>query len=252
MNQVINLLIWLIAFFLFSREHYFPALGFGILGILGIVVSITRFNKNKSLKNQIKEDVFDIKVPGQTKIYRSRKKYLLNSLRVAVFLAVFILIPGSQNFDVFLITIFAAFVLYQIITKLDNEYISFSSEGFTLGDRNFSFIVNWDNISEVDLGSMYNIQCVLINLLDTNLLMESIKLNQNFSKDKAEKMIQKNIDVSRGWIGWDLAIVSEKFSLSPVYFVRLIEKYRSHPDSRKDLQAEDSVSEINNLEKTGS
>ncbi len=252
MNQVIHLLIWLTAFFLFSREQYFAALGFAILGTWRLVRSLIQLSKEKKLKNELKEDVFDIEVSGQTKIYRNQKRYLLNTLRVAIFLALFIFIPGSHNFDILLVTIFAAFILYQIITRLENEYISFSSEGFTLGDRNFSFVVNWDNISEIDLGSMYNIQCVLINLLDTKSLKDSIEPNKNFSKDKAEKMIQRNIDVSRDWIGWDFAIVSEKFGLSPVYFLRLIEKYRSNPDNRKDLQTKESVSEINNLDKTGS
>lgn len=114
-----------------------------------------------------------------------------------------------------------------LLGKIPVGFLRFDSDGFRIGRRNWTVLLPWDEIAEARAGEFNSNAAVF-------LFLRSFDRVRTEPEEFYEKAIQEILS-SEGWIGSHFMILTSNYGISSPVLAEAIERYRSQPEAREEL-----------------
>ena len=119
-----------------------------------------------------------------------------------------------------------------VVGYAGNQYLVFEPEGLRVGNRSWSYLVAWDNVARIAVGSHQGNPALLLFVRDANALIASASGGE---PERARARAAKIVASHRTWTGCDVFQMTDHYGVSPAVMARLVEKYASDPPARAEL-----------------
>lgn len=207
--------------------------GFCTLTFIYFYFSAKKFNK------EINQDIIDIQISGEVKFLIDKRKLYFLGIIFFILGLVFIYADSKSLFaisvSIGLISL-GVFVFFGTLFGLiGNEFLCFEFDGIKFGNRNYSYLVRWENIMNFSTGEYNSNSAIFINLINPEDCSRYLYVH----KGNREKTIKKLFNIfsnNLAFVGCHVLILPQRFSLSTAYVFKVIEKYLQFPESRKELK----------------
>lgn len=110
-------------------------------------------------------------------------------------------------------------------------FLQFEPTGLRLGQHRYSFLVEWDNLSDIAPGNVHGHDLLLLKVRDVDHLGATLQ-PPSTGHERLAKLIRSN----RQWFDADVAIMTMQYGTDMALLAHAIKRYVTDPSSRDELQ----------------
>ncbi|MCB1193012.1 MAG: hypothetical protein KDK90_21385 [Leptospiraceae bacterium] len=227
----------LIICLVFSVVGYFISFypGFFIFGFGFIILSFSLFVKFKAVKN-FNNHFHSVSVEGGRKFSQSLILFYFVTIGLIIS-GSGVLVTAGNNFVMLLCgVVILVFGLVMFFLKLfrfsGNNFIIFEESGLRVGRNRYTFLIQWDSITGVQLGEWNNVPYVFLQVFLEEGVERTID-SKNLERDK--KKFRKSCEWNQDFFGSSFAFSTSQYGIDIALFYKAILQYWQQPIKRKEL-----------------
>lgn len=203
---------------------------FGVIAFFGACAAVGVWNVARKLR-AAKLRPLSVEVVGGTPLRPSRLRLgLLGGGILGVGLALLTVpsVPVVVLVCVAVMILAGGFVLLAVLLgKLPVGFLQFDEEGLTVGQRNATFAIGWDNVAAVWPGEVHDNATLFLNVRDLEALV--------VRPPEAKQQVIQSLLSSQAWVHAHVMVMTEMYGLDLPLLVAAIERYAQEPASRAAL-----------------
>jgi hypothetical protein len=210
-----------------------PDAAMSLMVLFGVCAVVSAATIRRKLRSRHESRVNEAEIAGGVPIRPSRKAALVAGSAMFIIGSVLLYFgdpfPLLYTLSMIVLTSMGAFILLGVVCRfLPFGYIQFDPPGLSIGERQWTLIIPWDQIAFVAPGGLDEKIMLFVGIFQ----IEAVQVRPEKYRKKALKRIHANMR----WFGVPVTIMPGRYGLSLPLLIKAIERYITNPDSRSALK----------------
>ena len=210
--------------------------GFAVFNFFGACTAVGVWVILRKRRIRIHAAVKDVKMPGFTPLRARRSSRVAWTARIAA--VGFGMWATGSAFGTVVVAIGAGLAVLGtllsigiVLDVLPGPYLQFEPAGLRMGQRRYSFLIEWENMARVAPVEMHSHDHLLVEVHDIDRLHATLHPGP-VASDRLAKLIRSN----RTWFGADVAIMTMQYGTDVALLGRAVARYAGNPGCRGELE----------------
>lgn len=122
-----------------------------------------------------------------------------------------------------------------LLGLLARPFLQFEPTGLRVGESNYSYVLEWNNLADIDAGEIRGEPTLLIRVRDVRRLEKTLETRR--TKDWARHTLNRLVATNRRSYRCHLVIVPVEYGTDLALLLHAIRRYSEDPSARRSLEA---------------